>query len=117
MISIARVILLAGCFALSSVPCGLRAQSSQDSCSAISDALEAIGKVKPGDLRTKLEQDFKRDGGLTFPKTERYVYKKYPLIKIDVEFSLKKGNTWPQHSSEDTLTSISKPYLEYPFYD
>jgi hypothetical protein len=31
--------------------------------------------------------------------------------------SLRKGNTWPTASPEDTLISIPKPHLEYPFYD
>ena len=79
--------------------------------------MATMEELKPGTERTKLELDFLHDGGLTFPPGERFVYKKCPMIKVDVTFTYKNGHAWPQASPEDTLATISKPYLENPMND
>jgi hypothetical protein len=117
MHKLGKVIFFLGCIALFSIPAGVSGQTGQEPDGFIEQVLKTVGELKIGDTRAKLERDFTPDGGLQFGGTERYVYRKCPLIKIDVEFSRKKGSTWPNLSPEDTLTSISKPYLEYPFYD
>ncbi len=43
----------------------------------------------------------------------RYVYKGCPVIKVDVTFTV--NDTGDQLN--DRIKSISKPYLESPFFD
>jgi len=117
MNNLVRAVLLTGCIALFSIPADTSGQSRQAPEEFIKQALKTVGELKIGDTRANLERYFRSDGGMQYSKPERYVYKKCPFIKIDVEFSLKRGNSWPTLSPEDTLISVSKPYLEYPFYD
>jgi len=116
-----RQILLAGLIALSSYPVETRAQSDSDSYAVIEDAVKAVSAIKVGDTRAKLEQNFREDGGIIWwngtSKPSRYLYKKCILIKVDVEFALKKRSSPGSRSPNDTVTSISKPYLEYPHND
>jgi hypothetical protein len=53
--------------------------------------------------RRELLTLFREDGGLQFVKTERYVYKECPIIKVDVTFTI----TDMGDHSNDRITSIS----------
>jgi hypothetical protein len=122
MIRTAKIIFLAGCIALSSITAGVCAPARQDSCEAIiKEAIRAVDDLKVGDTRAKIEHNFREDGGISWwnesSQHSRYLYKKCTFIKIDVEYALRKGSTPGKPSPDDTVTSISKPYLEYPFYD
>jgi hypothetical protein len=63
--------------------------------------------------RRELLTLFREDGGLQSMKTERYVYKECPIIKVDVTFTLIDT----REHLKDRIKSISKPYLESPFFD
>jgi len=79
----------------------------------LSTSLAGIQAIKVGMTRKDLLTLFQEDGGLQFMKGERYVYKRCPLIKVDVTFV---ADSEADHS-KDKIKSISKPYLEDPFYD
>jgi hypothetical protein len=87
----------------------------------VESAIKAVDAIKVGDTRAKLEHNFEEDGGISWrnesSEHSRYLYKKCNLIKVDVEFALRKGSTPGKPSPDDTVTSISKPYLEYPYSD
>jgi hypothetical protein len=61
--------------------------------------------------RRELLTLFREDGGLQSMKTERYVYKECPIIKVDVTFTLIDT----REHLKDRIKSISKPYLESRF--
>ena len=96
-------------------------RKNPDKFELIQDAITTVADLKVGDTRAKLERNFEQDGGISWrnesSEHSRYLYKKCCLIKIDVEFALKMGSTPEKPSPEDTISSVSKPYLEYPFAD
>ncbi len=71
--------------------------------------------------RADVEKNFRRDGGLQFfsksSSTTRYVYSKCAFIKIEVKFKAAIVNEAGFSSPNDTVVSVSKPYLKYPFAD
>jgi hypothetical protein len=83
----------------------------------LSDVLKAYSKLKPGTSRAEFLKVFAEDGGLSVSRgPHRFIYQQCPNIKVDVEFNLKT----PDQKGElptDTIRSISKPYLEPPFFD
>jgi len=93
-----------------------QAPANCDSCALMEDALKILQTLVPGTPRSKVEQDFRPDGGLqSFRNSSRYVFKKCPLIKVDIEFTHFEGQQDDLQS--DQIIRISRPYLEYPFYD
>ena len=81
------------------------------------DALDAATRLKPGALRSQVEENFELDGGISFPEQATYVYKKCHYIKIDLGFSAQDIARRPVPSPNDAITKISKPYLAYPVAD
>jgi hypothetical protein len=77
----------------------------------VSSVLAWIATIKPGMTRIELLRVFTTEGGLSTRTHRTYVLKQCRTIKIDVEFSI-SGN-----EAEDTITQISKPYLDYGIYD
>jgi len=77
-------------------------------------SLASIQTIKVGMTRGDLLRLFEMDGGLQSTKVERYVYRQCPLLKVDVAF-IPVSDT--NDHLNDTIKSISKPYLESPFYD
>jgi hypothetical protein len=121
--------MLAGLFILVAVPLlhdfAQTDATEEEACKLIAQALEAVGKLKPGMRRADLENDFRTDGGITFfHKDEaglfrhkaRYVYRKCPSIKIDVELGT-LGENAPVASPSDPIVTLSRPYLEHPHLD
>ncbi|HSA92808.1 MAG TPA: hypothetical protein VLE48_07340 [Terriglobales bacterium] len=95
-----------------------QSQDSQEQpCRLIAQALEAAKKLKPGMLRADIEKDFQLDGGVSFRTQGRYLFRKCPYIKIDVNFDLEGATETPILSPKDRIASVSRPYLEYPFAD
>jgi hypothetical protein len=78
----------------------------------LSKSLASVQTIKIGMTRRDLLTLFRRDGGLQSIKSERYVYKQCPVIKVDVSFS-----THTTDHLDDRIESISKPYLEDPYFD
>ena len=114
---IAKSLLCTAVALLLSLPGRVSAQTCEGSANDLfRKVMATIEGLKPGTQRTKLDLDFVHDGGLTF-SGERFVYRACTIIKIDVTFTYKNGHAWPQASPEDTLSTISKPYLENPMND
>jgi hypothetical protein len=114
------VLFGAGCLLLLStlvVPSqtSLSPQSSDDQAHLqwLSKSLDSIQTIKVGMTRRELLTLFRGDGGLQFMKIERYVYNECPVIKVDVTFTV----TDTGDHLNDRIKSISKPYLESPFFD
>jgi hypothetical protein len=90
----------------------------------VSDILTECQKIKPGMTRADLMKVFRGEGGLYSARHEKFVVYRCPFIKVDVEFKLTKdtklvrfdGNQ-DDMSGTDTITTISKPYLEGPISD
>ncbi len=93
------------------------AQQSQD-CKVVTEGLSAANELRIGMLRSDLEKNFEPDGGISFPRSGTYTYKKCAYIKLDVEFdALKFDKNMTGFSKKDPITRISKPYLAYPSRD
>lgn len=93
-----------------------QAPANCDACALMEEALKIVGDLVPGVSRSEVEQDFKPDGGLQFfQNSSRYVFKKCPLIKVDIEFTHFEGQQ--DDLKSDQIIKISRPYLEYPFMD
>jgi hypothetical protein len=75
-------------------------------------SLDSIQTMKVGMTRRELLTLFREDGGVQFVPI-RYVYKQCPVIKVDVAFTANDAGD----RSNDRIKSISKPYLESPFFD
>lgn len=84
----------------------------------IAKSLIQIESVKVGMTRAELYRVFTDEGGLFTRKQQRFVYRECPYIKVDVEFEA-VGRLEDQivGRSEDKITKISKPFLEWPIYD
>lgn len=79
----------------------------------LSRSLDPVQTIKVEMTRRELLTLFREDGGLQFMKTLRCVDKECPIIKVDVTFTV----TDTGDHLNDRIKSISKPYLESPFFD
>jgi hypothetical protein len=75
-----------------------------------------IGEVKlvrPGMTRGDLLKFFKGEGGLSTREHRRYVEKRCPYIKVDVQFDPVGEAADPlRESPADIITHISEPFLQ-----
>jgi hypothetical protein len=116
-----RFLVLALALVVSLQPVVLRTARAQaparcDGCALIEEALKAAQTLTPGTPRSKVEMDFRPDGGLQpFYGPSRYLFKKCPSIKIEIEFTHFDGQQ--DGLPSDQVIKVSRPYLEYPFYD
>jgi hypothetical protein len=94
-------------------------EENSDGCGVVAEALAAAGELKPGMVRSDLEKkNFVPDGGISFPSSGTYVFKKCHYIKIDVEFDAHDfDKTTHSLSRTDPIVKVSKPYLAYPVAD
>ena len=79
----------------------------------VGEILQQTQQIKVGGNRSDLEKFFRVAGGLSFGKTLRYESRACPYVKIDVVFDAPTSERKPV----DTITSISKPYLDIIAYD
>jgi len=84
----------------------------------MSDILTEWKKLTPGTTRTELLKVFTTEGGLSTAKHRTFVHRRCPYIKVDVDFTLSD----PKQSAvderpTDTVSRISKPYLEWSVGD
>jgi hypothetical protein len=91
-------------------------------CSLVGEALKAAEELKVGITRGQIEKVFKEDGGMQFPQTAIYTYRKCGYIKIRVDFDPTKVDIEyaKKHfafSPKDVVVNISRPYVEYPVKD
>jgi len=88
------------------------AASESPSCVVIQQALNDFQHIRVGMSRKEVEKYFKRDGGMQFPSSTRYVYPKCDYIKLEVDFS---AGTF---SPNDIVTKISEQlFVNYPARD
>lgn len=92
--------------------------SSDEHTEWIAKSLKEIENVKLGTTRDDLLKVFKEEGGISTRTWQRYAYHDCPYIKVDVEFE-PVGETENKmlRSPRDTITKISKPYLEWSIVD
>lgn len=100
--------------------------SDEERCQLVVQALQAVARLKPDMHRIDLAQDFQPDGGITPLKQEgegsyldhaRYVYRKCPYVKVDVDMVIEGATKGPVPTPLDRIAKVSRPYLEYPFMD
>ena len=82
----------------------------------ISAILAGCQRIKPGMTRTALLQEFTTEGGLSTAMHRTYVYRRCPLIKVQVDFAPADPAAQAENPG-DTIVNISKPYLEWGIVD
>jgi hypothetical protein len=74
--------------------------------------------IKPGTTtRAELKKTFGEEGGISNATHRTYVSKHCPYVKVDVVFVLAKPEQGFNEGPDDTIKSISKPYLQYSISD
>jgi hypothetical protein len=81
----------------------------------IAASLKEMQTITVGLTRRDLLKVFMEEGGISFQTQRRYVYRKCGYIKVDVEFAPSGKPSDP--SSDDRITKISKPFLEFAIMD
>lgn len=115
---IACVSLLGTCIAILSISAALVSARESPDCKVVSEALNAANNLTVGMLRGDLHKTFEADGGISFPRSGTFTFRKCPYIKIDVEFDARDvEKNALEFSPKDPITRISKPYLGYPSRD
>jgi hypothetical protein len=86
----------------------------EDLTKQIAAILAECQKIKPGMTRAELLKVFTTEGGLSTATHRTFVYRRCPFIKIDVEFTLSdpKQNVLEERPT-DSISNVSKPYLEW----
>jgi hypothetical protein len=93
-------------------------QYLQDRTQWIGKVLHQITEIQPGMKRQDLLKVFTTEGGLSTRYQRTYVYAGCPYIKVDVRFKIaRKGDNGVEEEQDDTIESISQPYLAYSVMD
>jgi len=82
----------------------------------ISDVLTECKKITTGTTRTELLKVFTTEGGLSTATHRTFVHRRCPYIKVDVDFTLLDPKQKDERPT-DTVSKISKPYLEWSIFD
>ncbi|HTX22361.1 MAG TPA: hypothetical protein VMD27_10975 [Candidatus Aquilonibacter sp.] len=84
----------------------------------ISEILTECQKIKPGMTRAELLKVFTMEGGFSTATHRTFIYRGCPYIKVDVDFNLSdpKQNALEERPT-DTISKISKPYLDWSIGD
>ena len=72
--------------------------------------------ITPGTTRTELLKVFTTEGGLSTAARRTFVHRRCPYIKVDVDFTLSDPKQRDERPT-DTVSKISRPYLELPIGD
>lgn len=84
----------------------------------ISDILAECQKIKPGMTRAEILKVFTTEGGLSSATHRTFVYRGCPYIKVDVDFNLSDPEQkMLEERPADTISKISKPYLDWSIGD
>jgi hypothetical protein len=84
----------------------------------ISEILTECQKIKPGMTRAELPKVFTTEGGISSATHRTFVYRGCPYIKVDVDFNLSDPKQKAlEELPTDTISKISKPYLEWSIID
>jgi len=112
-----KILILVGCLLL-----GSSLLADAPTCTVVDHehwtraSLRQIESVKVGMKRLDLETIFTTIGGLSTVTQRTYAYRDCPYFMVDVRFS----QADPQGTTEnanDTIVSISRPYLAWPTGD
>jgi hypothetical protein len=111
-------LVLTGCesapSARSSAPSRDGNDVDKDLTKQISNILSECQKIKPGMTRSDLLKVFTTEGGISTATHRIFVYRGCHYIKVDVEFALSEpGQNVLEERPTDTISKISKPYLEH----
>ncbi|MCK4913844.1 MAG: hypothetical protein KAS69_04525 [Planctomycetes bacterium] len=90
-------------------------QSSLNYTDWISECIKRSQTIQSGMTRGELLKVFTIEGGLSGRTSRRYVYKGCPYIKVDVYF--RAVGDGRDEMSDDVITEISKPFLEWSITD
>jgi len=84
----------------------------------VEHALQVVGRIHKGLRRAEIEEEFVADGGLFSRQQTRYSLRACPEIKVNITFVLDKAvDSFAEGSPNDSVSEVSKPYLEYPAKD
>jgi hypothetical protein len=91
-----------------------QASSPCSGCTLVEQAMQTAAAIHAGMTRAEVEKTYRQDGGLSALDVVRYLDRHCEDIKVDVRYRLlRHGSTLPG----DVVVSVSKPYLETPYYD
>ena len=108
-------ILLACCL---SSPCRAGSNVDEELTKQISDILTECKKITPGTTRAELLKVFTTEGGLSTATWRTFAHRRCPYIKVDVEFApLEPKQKALEERPTDTVSKISRPYLEWSIGD
>jgi len=95
------------------------AETDKNLTKQISDILKECQNIKLGTTRAELLQVFATEGGLSTAQHRTFVHRRCPFIKIDVDFNLSNPKQKGNHEEQltDTISKISKPYLDWSVFD
>lgn len=120
-------LIAASLFVLSLTVVPLSAQNPQrqeEQTKWIADSLIEMKTIKVGMTRADLLKVFATEGGLSTGLNRTYVYRKCPLIKVDVEFKPvgrsardATGRITLTEADADVIEKISRPYLDWTVVD
>ena len=82
----------------------------------ISEVLIECQKIKTGMTRAQLLATFTAEGGISNAEHRTYVHRRCPYIKVDVDF-VRSGGSTTEEQPTDTITKISKPFLDWSVVD
>ena len=83
----------------------------------VETVIRIASALRPGMTRADVLKNFETEGGLSARKWNHYVYKRCPLIKVDVTFVVAPGADQMKESATDKIATVSKPYLEFSIMD
>jgi hypothetical protein len=84
----------------------------------ISDILNECKAITAGTTRADLMKVFTTEGGLSNAKHRIFVHRRCPYIKVAVNFTLSDAKQDAAvERPTDTVSKISKPYLEWSISD
>jgi len=84
----------------------------------VADILTECKKITPGATRAELLKVFTTEGGISTATRRTFAHRRCPYIKVDVEFTPSESKQKPlEERPTDTISKISRPYLEWSIGD
>ncbi len=78
--------------------------------------LPELESIQVGMTREQLLKVFMEEGGISQRQHRRYIYRRCPLVKVNVDFAPAGAPSGPERPS-DRITKISRPFLERTISD
>ena len=98
----------------------IQTQKQKEQITWVMQCTEDFKKIKLGMTREEVKKLLPMDGGFQFPVTVRFCHSECSYFKVDVEFSVERNPSDQNRvisSMNDKVVSVSKPYIEAPYYD